>query len=277
MKTIIVPTDFSDVSLNAVKYAADMACALNTNLALLHVVGIPKTFLESSPPIYSVSEVVEEAENELKLLKVQMMVRTHNKIDISIKTLIGEFVSALDDYCTSFKTYAIVMGAESTGSVERIFFGGKTISSVRKLPYPLIVVPDKVEFTGLKKVGLACDFINVIETIPVKEIRSLLIACSAELYVLHVSPDSGDSFSEETDEEAGWFQKILGEFKPKYRFIEGTDVEKGIIEFADKNKLDLLIVIPKRHNLVVQLFHRSHSKQLVLQSHVPVMAIHEQD
>jgi nucleotide-binding universal stress UspA family protein len=276
MKTIIVPTDFSEISLNAVKYAADMACVLNSDLAILHVVGIPKNFIESSPPIYSVTELVEQAEKQLKLLKIQMLVRTHNKIDVFIKTIIGEFVSVLDDYCAMFKTYAIVMGAESAGFVERIFFGGKTISAVKKLPYPLIVVPNKAEFTGLKKIGLACDFKDVIETIPVYDIASLLKACSAELYVLHVSQD-GDSFSEETDEEAGLFQTILGEFNPKYRFIQGADVEKGITEFADKNKLDLLIVIPKKHNLVGQLFHRSRSKQLVLQSHVPVMAIHEQE
>ena len=277
MKTIIVPTDFSEISLNAVKYAADMACALNTNLSILHVVGIPKNFIESSPPIYSVTELVEQAEKELKLLKIQMLVRTHNKIDVFIKTIIGEFVSVLDDYSAMFKTYAIVMGAESAGSVERIFFGGKTISAARRLPYPLIVVPNKAEFTGLKKVGLACDFKDVIETVPVYGIASLLKACSAELYVLHVSQESGDSFSQATDEETGLFHAILGEFNPKYRFIQGADIEKEITEFADKNKLDLLIVIPKKHNLVGQLFHRSHSKQLVLQSHVPVMAIHEQD
>lgn len=277
MKTIIVPTDFSEISLNAVRYAADMACVLNTNLSLLHVVGIPKNFLESSPPIYSVSEVVEEAEKQLRLLKVEMLVRTHNKIDIFVKTMIGEFVSVVDDYCSMLDPYAIVMGAESTGSFERILFGGKTISSVRRLSYPLIVVPDKAVFTGLKKIGLACDFKDVIDTVPVREIKDLLMASSAELYVLHVSPVTGNSFSEETDEEALELQDIIGDFKPKYRFIEGSDVEKGITDFADKNKLDLLIVIPKRHSIISKIFYRSHSKQLVLQSHVPVMAIHEQD
>lgn len=277
MKTIVVPTDFSDISLNAVKYAADMACTLNTSLSLLHVVGIPKNFLESSPPIYSVSEVVEAAEKELKLLKIEMHVRTHNKIDISIKTIIGEVVSTIDDHCATLNTYAIVMGAEASGSVERILFGGKTVSSLRRLSYPLIVVPDKVEFGGLKKIGLACDFKDVMDSLPIKEIRSLLKATAAELYVLHVSPDNEDSFSKDIDEEALWLQDLIGVFNPKYRFIEGTDVEKEITEFADENKLDLLIVIPKRHNLISKLFHRSHSKQLVLQSHVPVMAIHEQD
>ena len=41
MQTIIAPTDFSDISLNAVNYAADMAIALNVNLLVLHAIELP--------------------------------------------------------------------------------------------------------------------------------------------------------------------------------------------------------------------------------------------
>jgi nucleotide-binding universal stress UspA family protein len=156
-----------------------------------------------------------------------------------------------------------------------MLFGGKTIASVRRLSWPLIVVPAKVKFTDLKKIGLACDFSDVIETIPAEEIGSLLQACSADLYVIHVSDEKQGSFRDEVEEEAGWLYEILKDYKPKYRFLEGKDVEKGIVEFAEKNKLDLLIVIPKKHGMISRLFRKSHSKRLVLQSHIPVMSIHE--
>ena len=41
MQTIIAPTDFSNISLNAVNYAADMAMALNANLLILHAIELP--------------------------------------------------------------------------------------------------------------------------------------------------------------------------------------------------------------------------------------------
>jgi hypothetical protein len=37
MKTIIAPTDFSPVSLNAVNFAADMAVSVDSSLLLFHV------------------------------------------------------------------------------------------------------------------------------------------------------------------------------------------------------------------------------------------------
>jgi len=52
-------------------------------------------------------------------------------------------------------------------------------------------------------------------------------------------------------------------------------MEKGITDFAEQQKIDLLITVPKKHNLLSKLFQHSHSKRLVLQAHVPVLSIHE--
>ena len=37
MKTLVVPTDFSSVSVNAMNYAVDMAQAINAELVLFHI------------------------------------------------------------------------------------------------------------------------------------------------------------------------------------------------------------------------------------------------
>jgi len=53
MKTLIVPTDFSPVSINAMNYAADMALNIDASLLLLHVYQIPVTFTEV--PVVNIS------------------------------------------------------------------------------------------------------------------------------------------------------------------------------------------------------------------------------
>jgi nucleotide-binding universal stress UspA family protein len=52
-------------------------------------------------------------------------------------------------------------------------------------------------------------------------------------------------------------------------------VEEGINEFAEKNNIDLLITIPKKHGLFDNLFKHSSTKELITQSHVPVMCVHD--
>jgi nucleotide-binding universal stress UspA family protein len=276
MKTIVAPTDFSTASLNAVNYAADMACVIGTSLSLLHVCPIPVSFSDVPAPAYSTAELVADAEEQMKLVKEKLLYRTKDRIKVTTEVKQGDVVLGIDELCHAVNPYAVVMATESNGAFERFLFGGKTINAVRELNWPLIIVPPDVQFTSLKKIGLACDLKNVIDTIPVKEIKNLVKEFHAELHVLHANTESDGTLTAETVEESGWLQEILGDLNPEYHFIKGADdIEQSINEFAEKNNLDLLIVIPKKHNLISKIFKHSHTKQLVLHAHVPVMAIHE--
>ena len=95
------------------------------------------------------------------------------------------------------------------------------------------------------------------------------------LVLLYVSDEVFPKFDPLTVEESGWLQEMFAELKPRYDFINDMDIEEGLVKFSERNHLDLLIVIPKRHNVADKIFQRSHSKRLVLHAHVPVMALHE--
>ena len=263
------------MSLNAVYYAADMACVINTDLALIHVCPIPVVLSEVPVPPYTLEELVDDAKEKMKPLKEEIINRTGKIIKINTVVKTGELVSGINNYCDTLDTYAVIRGIEDSGAFNRFIFGSKTISAIRQLTWPVIAVPQDAKFTSLAKIGLACDFRKVIETIPVNEIKRLANNFNAELHVLHVSPQSEDSFSKVTTEESVWLHEILEELHPQYHFINDTDIEKGIAEFSEKNNLDLLITIPKKHNMASKIFQHSHSQKLVLHSHVPVMAIHE--
>jgi nucleotide-binding universal stress UspA family protein len=69
-------------------------------------------------------------------------------------------------------------------------------------------------------------------------------------------------------------QEILAPLKPQYHLITGENIDESIISFVEKNNIDLLITLPKKRGLLEKLAHKSISKQLVLHTHVPVMAMH---
>lgn len=275
MKTIVAPTDFSDTSLNAVSYAADMASVIGTGLSLIHVCQVPVAISEVPVPEYSVTELVTDAEKQMSLLKEKIASRAGERINIMTEVREGQIIPELDAYCSSVNTYAVVMGTERTGAIARALFGGSTITAMRKLEWPLIVVPPDAKFAGIKRIGLACDLKNVVDTVPVKEIRSIVKELHADFHVLYVNTEKEDSLKTETMEEFHWLREILDDLLPNYEVVKNKDIEKSIADFAEKNNLDLLIVIPKRHGLLSSILHHSRSSRLVLHTHVPVMAIHD--
>ena len=62
---------------------------------------------------------------------------------------------------------------------------------------------------------------------------------------------------------------------PDFHYIDDPDIEEGINAFAETHGIELLITIPKKHKLLDKIFQRSHTRELAMHAHVPILAIHE--
>lgn len=271
MKTIIVATDFSSCAKNAAEYAAEMALSINADLHILHVYEIPVVYMEV-PIAMTEEDMTASAEEAMNKLKQELLIKTNNKLNIETQIIIGRFYAELDSVCENKKPYAVVMGSQGTTAAERIFFGGHTVYAMQHLMWPLITVPQGAKFSAIKKIGFACDFNNIGETIPVDEIETMVTGFHAELHVLNTGIEK--VYNPEIVFESARLKESLAGINTYYHFISSNDVDEGIIDFVKTNQIDLLIVIPKRHNLLDKIIHKSHTRQLVLHSHVPVMALH---
>ncbi|MEO8110690.1 MAG: universal stress protein [Ginsengibacter sp.] len=272
MKTIILPTDFSPAALNAANYAAEMAKAIDADLLLFHAFYLFVSYTEV-PLLVDPEELRENAQSSLDQLKKQLQHKYGNSLNIKTEVRMGTFVAELESLCESIRPYAVVIGSQGSSAVDYRFFGSQTILAMKQLHWPVISVPQGTRFNTVKKIALACDFENVVENIPVDEIKNLVKDFSAELHVLNIN--SKKDHDPEMVFESGLLMALLAPLQHEYHFITTENIDEGIIDFCEMNNIDLLIVMPKRYNLLDKLMHRSHTKQLVLHSHFPVMALHE--
>ncbi len=275
MKTIIVPTDFSPIATNAMHYALDMAKSVNASILLLHVYQVPVSFTDTPIVLVSIEDLRKGAEEQIAHLKTEVEHLTSGSLKVYTETRLGTVADELENLCNKINPFAVVMGTKGASGVERILFGSNTLTAIRHLTWPVICVPPGKTFgNGIKKIGFACDFKDVVKTTPTHFIVDFVKEFKAELDVLNVDYHN-KHFKPETPEQSLLLHTMLEEAKPSYHFIEHADIEDGINEFAEKNNLDLIITIPKKHRLLEGVFKPSSTKQLVYQSHVPVMCVHE--
>lgn len=275
MKTIIIPTDFSPTATNAMHYGIDMAKAIHASVILLHVYQVPVSYTDTPIVLVSVEELRKEAEQKLEKLHKEVEHLTSGSIKIYTEARLGNIADEIENLCEKVKPFAVVMGSKGSTGIEKILFGSTTLTAIRHLTWPVICVPPgKVYGNGIKKIGFACDFRNIVETTPANAIKTFVKEFGAELHILNVDYHN-KQFKPDTPEQSALLHTMLEEVNPLYDFIEHRDIEDGLNEFAEKNNLDLLITIPKKHKLLDGLFKPSSTKQLVVQSHIPVMCIHE--
>ena len=272
MKKVILATDFSPAALNATNYAADMAIAIDAELLLLHVYYVFVSYTEV-PPLVDPVLLKENAESEMNELRKNLIHKYGSKLKIKTKVHMGTLLNVLQSVCDETKPYAVVMGSQGATAAEYKIFGSHSVQVMKNLKWPVITVPQGTKFGNMKKIGLACDFENGIDNTPVDEIKNLVNDFNAELHVLNT--DKTKNYHPEIAFESGLLMELLKPLQHEYHFIKTENIDEGIINFCEMNNIDLLIVMPKRHYLLDKLIHRSHTKQLVLHSHVPVMALHE--
>lgn len=272
MKTIVAATDFSQVSVNTVNYAADLAKLQHSKLILLHVYSLPVPVNEIPIPVYDEMQIRDEANKKLQKQKARLLRRTNESIIIHTEIMSGEVVSAISDYCEQVKPYAVVMGSENLGAFERFLFGGKTVAALKRIHWPLIIVPQDIHFRKFRKIGLACDLEHADEMINAEEIIALVKEFDAELHVLYIA---GKHFKPHVASGSGKVHELLGEVNPKFHYINVSGIQEGITTFAEQQDIDLLIVIPKWHDIIDQLTKPRQSKKLVLHARIPVLSIHE--
>lgn len=275
MKTIIVPTDFSAIATNALHYALEMAKKVNASILLLHVYQVPVSFTDTPIVLVSVEELRKGAEEQMLKLKEEVEHMVSGSVKVYTETRLGNVSDELENLCNKINPFAVVMGTKGSSGMERMLFGSNTLNAIRHLTWPVICVPPgKTWGQGIRKIGFACDFRDVVKTTPTHSIIEFVKAFNASLDVLNVDYHN-KHFKPETPEQSLLLHTLLEEAGPAYHFIEHADIEDGINEFAEKNNLDLIITIPKKHKLLGQLFKPSSTKQLVYQAHVPVMCVHE--
>lgn len=264
MQTILVPTDFSAVSCNAARYAADMAGSIRAKLVLIHVLDEALDKDDAS---------LSEISAQMSSLKDQLLDYSKAGVSVSTQLVSGNFSEQIDALGQTYDPFAIIMGAKGEGAAATLFLGSHTMDISHNLNWPLVVVPADAIFGSIDKIGLACEMKNVSETIPLKGLRNLFSYFRAPMEALYViRPD--ENVSMQVISESKLLQQKLEKLDPGISMITQSDIAEGVADFVYKHNIDLLLAIPKRRGFLESIFQRNSTDTGLLRSDIPVMVLH---
>lgn len=271
MDTIIVATDFSKAALNASKYAAALAAELKAHLIMVHIIEVPLAPLPMPLTAVEFEEIEESVSAQLAETKEQLLFYTNNQINIVTEIKYGFAETALEDLYKKCPALAIIVGLRTKAPASKLFLGS---TAVRILPYldcPVLIVPEKAVYAGIKKMTIASDSERIKENTTIESIKNWLSYFHVQPDIVHVSTEEDASLKVLSGNI--FLHNRFSAFSPKFHSIDNKNVEDGIFGFLEQKKPDLLIVVPGKYNFLKKLFHASHSKQLILHSHLPVLAV----
>jgi nucleotide-binding universal stress UspA family protein len=274
MKTLIVPTDFSPVSVNAMNYALSLAKDVHAAVILFHAYQVPVAFSEVPVVTISLDEMKKQSDEKMLELKESVAHVTSGGVELRVHNVLGDTIEELEILCNAEKPFAIVMGTHGTGAFETMFLGSTTLSAINRLHVPVMIIPPGATFKPVHRIGFACDYSQVAESTPIEEIKKWVSLFDAKLKVLNVDYNNRQ-FNPTVPMSLTKVHELLAPLNPDFHYIDDPDIEDGINAFAETHGIELLITIPKKHKLLDKIFQRSHTRTLAMHAHIPILAIHE--
>jgi nucleotide-binding universal stress UspA family protein len=274
MKKIIVPVDFSATASNAAEYAANFAAFYGAEVLLYNTYEMPVAVGEISYPVFDVGEMQHAAEHDMEVFKENLASKINVPLTIRTKVEMQVLYDGLTNLCNAENPDLVITGLSGKNALTRLIVGSNTIKMVYGLKYPVLVVPPKATFIPIRKLGFACDYKEIAQNTPLDLLKKFVTDFRAELHILNVDYHNRN-FSPEALHESFVLGELLGSIKPEYHSVESEDVTAGINWFAQNVKLDLILAIPKKHQLVQRMFNRSHTQDLIFHTHLPVLCMHQ--
>lgn len=262
MKTILVPTDFSPAADHAGRYAADLAQAIGASVTLLHVYQMPVTMTDMPVLMVSADDLKRGADKGLQRSS-EMLASVYPGVTVETISRLGDVVEEVEDVCKGREVFALVTGAKALSGFERFVFGSTTLSLIKHCAHPVISVPEGTRTAVPKNIALAIDFLNPNET-PTEKIRAFAEALQANLHVIHIET------KQESDEPPLALLDALHVAPDAYRSVKEENVAQGLKHFAAQASVDLLMVLPHKHNFFDRLLGKGHTADILQAVPVPV-------
>ena len=164
MKNILLPTDFSENSWNAIKYGVNFFESENCNFYLLHVNRLVDTVFDDSIPI-SNQHILEDVNVKpskqalLKILKrISIEIPTNKKHKFFSLTDYNFFIESIRKHVEEKNIDIIVMGTKGASGLDKIIIGSNTSDVFTKVKCPTLAIPEKARFDKIEQIAFPTDF-----------------------------------------------------------------------------------------------------------------------
>lgn len=268
MKKILVPTDFTPLSENALWYACEMSTLLKAEVYILTIQSLPASD-DANMAVELIRTIQEASEEKLKILKGNA-VKKFPSLKFSTHFGFGIPSLTVKDYLDSGEFDMVIMGSMGTAGIDRFLFGSVAEAISKHSPCPVIILHEETSYKPLKKIAVAIDInynfkasYTVIHRIV--DFASMFGAKVHWFYInnKHKEPKTEDiHFSIDKDESI------------TIEMHNSDNVEKGIGSYCKSNKPDLLVILKRDYGLVEKLFHHSVFSEVLHQQSLPIMVIH---
>ena len=275
MKTILVPTDFSDQATYALDLAYDIAKKSGAAVKVLNVVEAPaeSSFnamgeASASDGINSVYFVQLVKGVEQRLIDIDNDPK-YSDVKLEGYVEVGSPYESISRTIVDNKVDLVVMGTQGTSGLEEIFVGSNTEKVVRRAECPVLAVKEPVHANAIKNIVLATNLRDDHQEL-FTELTKLQQLFDATIHIVRINTPSSFENDRYYKTEMEKFAQQHGLTNYTLNVYNDSDEEDGIIYFAEQIQADMIAMGTHGRSGISRLLSGSIAEDVVNHSKRPV-------
>ena len=277
MKTILFPTNFSDLSFNAFNYALEYAIKSNSKIVVFHSYNSDESVPIDLRAYYEEMEIENFKNKKDTFPPFEKIIKEKNIEGLKVKYIVqeGDFVESIKKYIAKReeKIDMVIMGTKSSNKLMELFVSTNTIKVLEEINKPVMAVPEEARFDGvIDNMAFLVDY-KEDEREPLQAIIEQAREFNAKLHVIHFDLAHSESVVPQMDAFKNSLE--VAEFNNvEFVSIDSIDIRKSLSEYCDANKIDMVCLINYERNFYQRLFTYSLSQELINNMDLPILAIY---
>lgn len=262
MKKILVPTDFSEQASVALKAAAGIARKSNAEIILLHIIDMPQETMDMIKPGYDIPEIMLFKEGAEAKLTQTSMSEELSGLNVSQILILGRTFHEVINVAKANNIDLIVMGSHGASGFKEFFIGSNTEKVIRTSDIPVLAIKGNNSEISFNKVVFANDF-SEESAKGFEKIINFLKLNGANPHFLMINTPNNFKPTHIAEQMAHDFLKQYNLDAYEFSIYNDLDIEKGILNFAERVNADLIAMGTHGRKGFARLLNGSISEDLM--------------
>lgn len=275
MKNILLPTDFSINSKNAIDYAMAICKKWQCTFYILNVQKQSEFLLDdlmASPANTSVHQAIaQDNERELKAFVLNIKKKYKSK-NFSFKPLFDfdSLTAAINQVVDAKAIDLVIMGTNGATGAREAVFGSNTLNTIRKTTCSILTVPENYKFSDIKSVLFTTEDCKDFNKDGVKPLTDILSTYSAKLSALDL--DFANYPNSHEDHES--CLKYLFDKQPfTYFRVEEVPSVMAISTITQLHSYDIHALFIESKSFFERFLFGSNTDEISYNSHLPLLIL----
>jgi nucleotide-binding universal stress UspA family protein len=277
---ILLPTDFSENSWNAIMYAINFHKHTTCNFYLLHVNKIENLIVSESTYVTRQEHIANiyikpsKKKSRAILKKIGHRFKANGKHKFYSLNDYGFFIESIRKHIGEQKIDMIIMGTKGTSGLKEYIIGSNAGDVITKVKCTTLIVPEHAQYSKLKEIAFPTDYNLSYDLKTLQPLTSILNNIKTGLRIIHIHKKDTQLNAEQlTNKDI--LNDYFEDFNHSYHFLTNKNVEDAIQCFVESRDIDMIVMVAKNLNYFQNMLFHTRVEKITYHTHIPFLVLHE--